>query len=106
MRSSLYWAGIWPSGQSGGLARLRSRFETLQGRPLYMWMYMYYHINLLSIHQCDIRQKQTQNSNQNNSLIVDVYPQRREHSWDGYERYTQFLFHFVSMLDTILHVCT
>jgi hypothetical protein len=31
--------GIWPSGQSGGLARRRSRFVSRQGRPLYIWMY-------------------------------------------------------------------
>jgi hypothetical protein len=31
--------GIWPSGQSGGLARRRSRFDPRQGRPHYLWMY-------------------------------------------------------------------
>jgi hypothetical protein len=35
----LYGEGIWPNGQSGGLARRRSSFDPLQGQPLYIWMY-------------------------------------------------------------------
>jgi hypothetical protein len=31
--------GIWPSGQSSRLARRRSRFDSQQGQPLYIWMY-------------------------------------------------------------------
>jgi hypothetical protein len=32
------------------------------------------------------------------SIHLDVYPQRREHSWDGYVRYIKVLisFHFIS----------
>jgi hypothetical protein len=32
-------AGIWPSGQSWGLARRQSRFDSRQGPPPYIWMY-------------------------------------------------------------------
>jgi hypothetical protein len=39
MRFIIIGAGIWPCGQSGGLARRRSRFDPRQGRPLYIWMY-------------------------------------------------------------------
>jgi hypothetical protein len=64
-------AGIWTSGQSGGLARRRSRFNPRQGRSLYIK-------NLTEIYE-----RQT--------FDFDVYPQRREHSWDGYVRYTKVL---------------
>jgi hypothetical protein len=33
------WVGVWPSGQSSGLAHWRSRFDPWQGRPLYIWMF-------------------------------------------------------------------
>jgi hypothetical protein len=38
---TVFWkrAVIWPSGQSGGLAPWRSRFDPRQGRPLNIWMY-------------------------------------------------------------------
>jgi hypothetical protein len=50
--------GIWPSDQSGRLARRRSLVWSSAGTA---------------------------------SIHLDVYPQRREHSWDGYACYTKVL---------------
>jgi hypothetical protein len=44
---------IWPSGQSGGLACRRFRFDPRQGQPLYIWMHMYT-LSTMSIHKMDI----------------------------------------------------
>jgi hypothetical protein len=54
-RNSLLGAGIWPSGQSGGLARRRSRFDPRQGRPLYIWMYTPSAVSILGMDMCTIQ---------------------------------------------------
>jgi hypothetical protein len=40
-KNNLLGAGIWPSGQSSGLARWQARFNPRQGRPLYIWTFGY-----------------------------------------------------------------
>jgi hypothetical protein len=48
-------AGAWPSGQSGGLARQRSRFDPRQGRPLYIWMHTPSAVCILGMDMCAIQ---------------------------------------------------
>jgi hypothetical protein len=47
--------GIWPSGQSSGLIRRRSRFDPRQGRPLYIWMYTPSAVSILGMDMCAIQ---------------------------------------------------
>jgi hypothetical protein len=48
-------AGIWPSGQSSGLAHRRSRFDPQQRHSLCLWMYTPSAMSILGMDMCAIQ---------------------------------------------------